>query len=191
MSDAVSALQGASFKGQVAIRENGLRGMITLRGDLSSEAVKAAASKVAGVEFPGQRGANCSGESGLCWMSPDELLILLPHTGVAKALGAIGTALKGEHHLAVDVSDARASFTLEGDGAAIRNVLAKLTPADLRPGALPVGEMRRTRLAQVAAAMWFHEEGRAEVICFRSVAEYVWGLLVNAAEPGSEAGYFG
>ena len=190
MSDAVSALQGASFKGQVAIRENGLRGMITLRGDLSSEAVKAAASKVAGVEFPGQRGASSSGESGLCWMSPDELLILLPHDGVAKALGAIGKALKNEHHLAVDVSDARASFTLEGEGAAIRNVLAKLTPADLRPGALPVGEMRRTRLAQVPAALWFHEEGRAEVICFRSVAEYVWGLLVNAAEPGSEVGYF-
>lgn len=190
MSDRVSALKGASFKGLVAVRENGLRGMITLRGDLNSTAMKNAATGVSGVDFPGERGANCVGEKGLCWMSPDELLILLPYAEVAKALSAIDATLKGAHHLAVDVSDARASFTLEGDGAAIRNVLAKLSPADLRPGSLPTGEMRRTRLAQVAAAVWFHEEGRAEVICFRSVAEYVWGLLVNAAEPGSEVGYF-
>ena len=88
------------------------------------------------------------------------------------------------------MSDARAVFTLEGEGAAIRNVLAKLTPADLRPASLPVGEVRRTRFAQVPAAFWLAEEGRAELVCFRSVAIYVFGLLKNAAEPGSEVGYF-
>ena len=191
MSDAVSALQGASFKGSVSIRENGLRGMITLRGDLASAKVQKAARDAAGVDFPGQRRVILAGEKGLCWMSPDEVLVLLPHAEVGKSLGAIAGALKGEHHLAVDVSDARASFTLEGQGTTIRDVLAKLTPADLRPASLPVGEIRRTRLAQVPAAFWFHDDGRAEVICFRSVAEYVWGLLINAAEPGSDVGYFG
>lgn len=190
MSDRVSALQGASFKGQVTIRGAGLRGMITLRGDLSSEALQGAVTGLTGVAFPGPREVKTGGETGLCWMSPDELLILVPHEAVGAALETIGAALKGQHHLAVDVSDARAMFGIEGEGAAVRNVLAKLTPADLRAGALPVGEMRRTRLAQVPAAIWFDEETRAGVICFRSVAEYVWGLLVNAAEPGSEAGYF-
>jgi sarcosine oxidase subunit gamma len=190
MSDRASALQGASFKGQIAVRENGLRGMITLRGDLASVKLRNAATTVTGLHFPDRRSANSAGEMGLCWMSPDELLILLPYAEVAKALGAIGSELKDEHHLAVEVSDARASFTLQGKGADIRNVLAKLTPADLRPAALPTGEMRRTRLAQVPAAIWFHEEGRAELICFRSVAGYVWGLLVNAAEAGSEVRYY-
>ncbi len=190
MSDAVSALQGATFKGQVVVRENGLRGMITLRGDLGAEALKTCAKDIAGVDFPERRRANCKGDRGLFWMSPDELLILLPHGDVHEALGAIGKALRDQHHLAVDVSDARASFTLTGDGATLRDVLAKLTPADLRPGSLPVGEMRRTRLAQVAAAVWFHEEDRAELICFRSVAAYVWRLLVNAAEPGGEVRFF-
>ena len=190
MSDRVSALKGASFKGQVSVRENGLRGMITLRGDLASTKLRNAATGVTGLDFPDRRGANCVGEKGLCWMSPDEILILLPYAEVGKALSAVETTLKGEHHLAVEVSDARASFTLEGEGAAIRNVLAKLTPAELRPASLPTGEMRRTRLAQVPAAIWFHEEDRAELICFRLVAEYVWGLLVNAAEPGCEVGYF-
>ena len=190
MSERVSALQEASFKGLVSVRENGLRGMITLRGDLGSTALRNAATGVTGLDFPDERGARCVGERGLCWMSPDELLILLPYADVPSAVSAVSTTLGDAHHLVADVSDARASFTLEGEGGAIRDVLAKLTPADLRPAALPTGEMRRTRLAQVPAAVWFHEEDRAELICFRSVAEYVWELLVTAAEPGGEAGYF-
>ena len=190
MSDRVSALQGASFKGQIAIRESGLRGMITLRGDLGAEDIRKAATAVTGLDFPGQRRLTGSGENGLCWMSPDEVLILLPHGKVGAALATLGQALEGVHHLAVDVSDARAAFTMEGEGGAIRNVLAKLTPADLRPASLPVGEVRRTRLAQVPAAIWFERKDLAHVICFRSVADYVFGLMVNAAEPGSEVGYF-
>lgn len=190
MSDLASALKEASFKGQVAVREGGLRGMITLRGDFSSEIFVKAATGVTGTDFPGPRRMTGSGEGGLCWMSPDELLVLAPHAQAGAALEKLGKALKGLHHLAVNVSDARAVFTLEGDGAAIRSVLAKLTPADLRPASLPVGEVRRTRFAQVPAAFWLAEEGRAELVCFRSVAIYVFGLLKNAAEPGSEVGYF-
>lgn len=190
MSDRVSALQGASFKGQVTVRENGLRGMITLRGDFDSAELKKAATEVTGLDFPGMRGAVSDGDKALCWMSPDELLILLPCDEVSNALQTIETALSGQHFLAMDVSDARVSVSLEGDGGAIREVLAKLTPADMRFSALPVGEMRRTRLAQIPAAVWFHEDNRAELIAFRSVADYVWGLLVNAAEPGAEVGYF-
>ena len=73
---------------------------------------------------------------------------------------------------------------------AIREVLAKLSPADMRISALPVGRVRRTRLAQVPAAFWFTDDSEAVVICFRSVADYVFGLLSTAAQPGSEVGHF-
>ena len=94
------------------------------------------------------------------------------------------------HHLAVNVSDARSAMRVTGEGARIRECLAKLTPADLRTSALPVGQVRRTRLAQVAAAFWFASDGEAFVICFRSVADYVFGLVSEAAAPGAEVGYF-
>ena len=123
-------------------------------------------------------------------MSPDELLILLPYDDVTSALTAMSVALKGEHALVVDVSDARASFRIEGEGALIRETLAKLTPADMRAAALPVGILRRTRLAQVPAAFWLQSEGAAHLICFRSVASYIFGILKHAATPGSEAGFF-
>ncbi len=104
------------------------------------------------------------------------------------ALDKARTALEGQHFLAADVSDARAVFTLEGPG--IRDMLAKLCPADLSPDALPTGEFRRSHLGQVAAAFWLESESKATVVCFRSVAQYMFDLLSKAAEPGSELGYF-
>lgn len=185
MSDAVSALAGASHQGYVEIEEMGLRGMITLRGDLSSGTIAKAATAASGTEVPGQRGIGWDGEKGLAWMSPDELLLILPHAEVAETLQRIGTALKGQHHLAVDVSDARAMFRLSGAG--VREVIAKLCPVDM--AAFAPGEIRRTRMAQVPAAIWMADDRTAHVICFRSVAQYVFDLLKGAAEPGSEVGW--
>ena len=191
MSEPVSALGGASFAGMVTVRDVGPRGMVTVRGDLSSATLRDAVTKAAGVNFPAKTGVVTDGDRGLAWMSPDELLVFVPHGDAAGAAAAMQTALRGEHALVVDVSDARAAVRLEGEGRLIREVLAKLTPADMRAKALPVAMMRRTRLAQVPAAVFFHGEDVAEVVCFRSVAEYVFGILKHAARPGSEVGFFG
>lgn len=187
MSDAISPLNGAAFEaGYVTVREAGLRGMITLRGDLSDTKLKNAATAVAGVDFPGQGECNCVGERGIAWMSPDEVLVMTPHGEAEAALATISKALKGKHHLAVNVSDARAAFFLEGDK--VREIIAKLAPVDMHPDAFPVGRFRRTRLAQVPAAFWLRDAKTVELICFASVAEYVFDLLSTSAMAGSEVG---
>lgn len=188
MSDPVNALGGARFDGLVSIRELPPQGMITLRGDLSSPAIKNAASGVGGHDMPGQREARTIEDRGILWMSPDELLVLCPYDEVTAAVDSMTALLQDTHALVVDVSDARATFELRGDG--VREVLAKLSPADLSPEGLPVGELRRSRLAQVPAAFWLRSETRAQVICFRSVAEYVFNLLNTSAQPGSAVGFF-
>ena len=188
MSEPVTALQGAEFGGLVKIRDAGLRGMITLRGDLGSKAVQAAAKRVAGVDFPGPRECAYAGERGLAWMSPDELLIMAPYAEVGRDLQRIATALEGHHHLLADVSDARAVLRIEGSN--VREVLAKLSPADLRPESFGPGHFRRTRLAQVPAAFWMPDAETFELICFRSVAAYVFDLLANAADREAGVGYF-
>ena len=48
-------------------------------------------------------------------------------------------------------------------------------------------ELRRSRVAQVAAAFWA-QDGGYTLVCFRSVAGYVMGLLTHSAQPGSELG---
>ncbi|MEM8539033.1 MAG: sarcosine oxidase subunit gamma family protein [Pseudomonadota bacterium] len=146
------------------------------------------ATEAAGVDMPAPGTANCAGDHGLCWMSPDEVLILCHYADVAACLSKITKALAGEHHLAVDVSDARASFRLSGPRA--REVMAKVCPVDLSPAAFEPGQFRRSRLAQVPAAFWMPDAETFQIICFRSVAQYVNDVLKTAAQPGSEVDAF-
>ncbi len=188
MSEPVSALGGASYDGLVSISDAGPRGMITVRGDLASVDLKNAVTGLAGVDFPGQRGANSVGERGILWMSPDELMLLVPYAEAAEVEAVVAKALKSEHHLVANVSDARCLFEISGPR--VRAVLAKLTPADLHPTSLGPGEVRRTRLAQVPAAFWLQDEETAQLICFRSVAAYVFDLLAIASRPGTDNDLF-
>ena len=188
MSDARTALGGAAFQGYATVTEAPLQGMIALRGDLSDPAFAAAVTAASGTAMPATRRIETGPEGALGWMSPDELLLILPHGQAAAVAATLSQALQGQHALAVDVSDARAVFTVEGPGA--REVLAKLCPVDLAPGRFEPGELRRTRLAQVPAAFWMSGPDRFTLVCFRSVARYVFDLLAQAAAPGGEVGIF-
>lgn len=182
MSEAVTALNGVSYDGYVRIEDAGLCGMISLRGDLSDAKVKKACKEVAGQAMPNARQIAGDLNGGIGWMSPDEVLVFVPYADAPAAAARLEKALSGSHALVVEVSDARAAFTLQGER--IREVLAKVTPADV--AALSVGELRRTRVAQVAGALWLSDEETAHLICFRSVAGYVFELLSRSASPGSE-----
>jgi sarcosine oxidase subunit gamma len=189
MSEPVTALNGASYEGGFAVvREVPLQGMITLRGNLGAAPMKKAVKAATGLGLPGQREIVQDGETAVAWMSPDELLVLCAYDGVADTLDAIGKALGKEHALAVNVSDARASFRISGPKA--REVLAKLCPVDLAPDVFAPGMFRRTRMAQVAAAIWLPDAETVQIVCFRSQARYVFDLLSVAAQPGSEAGVY-
>lgn len=188
MSNAVSAMNHATSQGIAEVSEIGLHGMITLRGDLGTARLKKAVTAATGADFPGTGEAHVTAESGLIWMSPDELLLLCPYPEVAKTLAKIDKALAKDHALAVDVSDARAVFRVSGPSA--REVMAKLCPVDLSPEAFKPGQFRRTRMAQVPAAFWMVDDQTFQIICFRSVAQYVFDLLSIAAQEGSDVNAF-
>ena len=189
MSDPVTALKNATFDGGIAaIFEIGPLGMITLRGDLAASHIRKAATAVAGVDYPANLMCNSDGENGIAWMSPDEMLVLCPYVDVAQNLEKVQKSIGKHHALAVNVSDARAVFQVKGPRA--REVMAKLAPVDLAPGHFTPGMFRRTRMAQVPAAFWMRDEETFQIICFRSVAQYMFDLLKVAAQPGSEVDHF-
>ncbi|MBN2742012.1 MAG: sarcosine oxidase subunit gamma [Rhodobacteraceae bacterium] len=181
MSNAVSALQGATYQGFVTVSEAGLIGMISIRGDLTSKPLLKAL-KTQGLSAPAPRQIVTSNDLTLAWMSPDELLLICDHSAAAQRAQTLTEALEKNHALVCNVSDARALFRITGSKA--DQVIMKLSPADI--ARLPMGEMRRTRLAQVAAAVWRSAPDEISLICFRSVATYVQGLLETSARPGSE-----
>ncbi len=186
MSNAVSALQGVSETGFAHIKEMGLAGMVTLKADLGAAATKKAVKAAVGADLPEPRGMSSGKkEDGVAWMAPDELLLFCDHARADEVVATLTKEMGSSHHLAVNVSDARAVFTIEARD--VREVLSKLTPADLSN--LPLREMRRSRLAQVPAAFWMNGNNHATVICFRSVAQYVYDLLCMASKEGGEVGY--
>jgi sarcosine oxidase, subunit gamma len=179
MSDPVFAL-GVSYDGFASVREAGPLGMITLRAKPQLPGLAEAVLAATGCALPAPRRIVKAGSRAAGWMSPDEYLLILPHAEVAAGLAAIAAALSGQHHLAVDVSDARAVFRIEG--ARADQVLRKLAPGDL--DLLAADELRRTRVAQVAGAFWRDGDGYT-LVTFRSVAGYVMDLLRHSAQPGS------
>ncbi|WP_299352794.1 sarcosine oxidase subunit gamma family protein [uncultured Shimia sp.] len=187
MSNAVSALEKTSFEGFAKVSETGLRGMITLRGDLSSKPVKDAVIASTGAEVPDVRRMSRGSIGDVAWMSPDELLIVCDYRAANEVVTTLLAALDGAHALAVNVSDARAVFRIEGDGA--REVLAKVAPVDLSTEGFQPDDFRRTRIAQVAAAFWMNSDDSFEVVCFRSVAQYVFDVLKVSAQEGGEVGF--
>lgn len=188
MSNVVSALNGVSRSGIASVEETGLRGMVTVRGELASKAMTKALKDVIGADVPGQRQIVEGSKGKVAWMSPDELLVICDHEAAEEIVAALNAALAGDQALVVNVSDARAVFKVSG--AYAREVLAKLAPVDLAPGVFEPGMMRRTRLAQVPAAFWMNADGSFEIICFRSVAQYVFDVLGVASVENSEVAYF-
>ena len=181
MSDAVAPLGNARFDGFCQIREIGPLGMISLRAKPDVKQLAKAVKAAVGTKLPAQRRIEVAGDRACGWMSPDEYLLILPYGETGAAVEALGKALEGQHHLVAVVSDARAVFRIEG--ARADQVIRKLCPVDM--DRLEKGELRRTRAAQVAAAFWQDGEGFT-LVCFRSVAGYVMGLLSHSAAQGAE-----
>lgn len=151
-------------------------GMLTVRADLAAPWLADAIAR-AGLALPPMLQIAGGTAGQVAWMSPDELLILCAPDRLEEITAALTDGLAGHHHLLADVSDARARFALEGPRAEI--ALAKLCPVDVRP--LAPGEIRRTRLAQVPAALWRTEPDGFALICFRSVSGYAQDALEMAA----------
>ena len=165
------------------IRRMRSMGMITLRCSLDSKELKQALGAVSMDDIP-ETGKFCTeGNTLAAWMSPDELLLMVPDEAVEHMVETIDASLNPMPRLVADVSDARVMFEVQSAG--IRDILAKETPADMSESAIGPQDFRRTRLGQVAVAIWFPAPDAARLVCRTSEAEYVRELL--AASCASES----
>ena len=80
----ITALNGASHNGIIKIKDTGLLGMITLRGDLKSNVLAKALKLELGMIIPEQRQITSTSKGSIAWMSPDELLIIIDYKNVSK-----------------------------------------------------------------------------------------------------------
>ena len=187
MPEPVSALAGRRVDGYIRIEDTGPRGQVTLRSDLGGSEIGNAVKELVGVGVPGIWQVAREGDRAAVWMAPDELLLTMPYAEARDAVERIGEMLKGSHHLALDVSDARVVLRLTGKRVAA--VLAKGAPCDLSDRAFPPGSARRTHLGGLAVAIWRLEDEVWEIAAFRSLAHHLMAWLEDASRPGAEVDY--
>lgn len=186
----ISALNRATFEGPlVSIAEAGPVGMITIRGDFTDAAFADAVKAAVGVAIPDTRTFAETPIGGLGWMSPDELLWVLPYGDAPEAASDLSAALGDSHHMVVNVSDARTVIRVSGQGA--RELIAKGAPVDMSPAGFAPGDFRRTHIGQLAAAFWMGGDDRTiTVVCFRSAGAYLFDWFSASAQDGATPGLY-
>ena len=186
--DGITAPQGLV----IGLSEITDRGMIDLRGNPSRRAFLSAVKKVPGVDLPRQPRTSCtSGDITVLWLSVDQWLVCCPRAKARGLTAALGDALKAQHAMVTDMSDARTIIRLSGDGA--REVLCKGTPVDLTLPEFGKGCVRRVRFGEIAALI--HIRGTTpddiDLYVFRSYAHHAWDWLCVTARTRARVRLFG
>lgn len=123
-----------------------------------AKALDAALKKAHGLTFP---------EPGVCHEAKG---LRLAWSGLDQAflIGSVPDKSLGQHAALIDQSDAWTHLGIEG--AAVRDVLARLVPIDLSPAACPKGSARRTLLGHMPTLILHPGGDRFELMVFRSMA---------------------
>ncbi len=108
-----------------------------------------------------------------CPLTRERTLVLCP----TDATAGVRERLAG----VVDLTSGLAAVGVEGPLA--RDLLARLTALDLRPGSAPVGAFRPGSVARVPAMLLHEAEDRFLVLFGSAHAQYVWEVACDAAEP--------
>jgi sarcosine oxidase subunit gamma len=136
----------------------------------------AALSTALGVTLP-QKPKTSAGGNGIhaLWLGPDEWLLIGPDRTDFVGLAAKSGAL----HSAVDVSHRNIGIIVSGPGA--QTAISSACPQDLTPSVFPVGACSRTVFGKMEIVLYRPEEDTYRVECWRSFAEYCFGMLSEGA----------
>ncbi len=135
-------------------------GQLTLVAPFQGQqgAVSAALDRTLGLGLPGPGETRTAGAARAIWFARGQALIIgagIPD-GLLHGLAAV-----------TDQSDGWTCLRLEGLGVA--EVLARLTPLDLREKAFPPGSTARTLLGHMAASLTRWDADGCDILVFRSM----------------------
>ncbi len=128
-----------------------------------SKALKAAV----GIEFPAPNRSRTKDEVRLIWSGLGQAFLLGARIDIK------GAAL-------TDQSDAWTCLALQGKGAA--DVLARLTPLDLRDSQFQIGHAARSLLGHMNALFVRSDADRFEIFVFRSMAQTAVHEMIRAMD---------
>ncbi|QMV14643.1 sarcosine oxidase subunit gamma [Vibrio spartinae] len=164
----------------VTMKEVALLGHLILRGDSDDQGLVDAVEKVLGLSLPTlPLTSSEKDDKAMCWLSPDEWLILVPGEQAYAVEVALRDNLVG-HFSIINQSSGQTVIELSGPQAV--NILKKSTVLDVHPKAFPVGKTAGSVLAKSSAVFRRADEQRWQIIVRRSFADYIWRWLSDAGK---------
>lgn len=159
-------------------------GHVNLRGDPDNATFRAAAEKALGQALPAEPNTLTNGEHCVCWLGPDEWLIMAAATAVPSLLERLRELLSGQHVAINDLSGGQVAMRLAGADA--RSVLAKGCTLDFHRDEFRQGACGQSGLAKANALFaCVSDADSVDVVVRRSFLAYVLKWFEVA---GSESG---
>lgn len=150
-------------------------------------ACQRAAAALGVAALPGHGPVAASPLGRVCWVRPDEWLVIGDAAVRAPLLAALGEAVgdgtADAEGAVVDLSASRHALELSGPGT--RDVLAAVCALDLHPRAFPVGHATQTLLARAPLLLELADDTPTWRLLVRpSLVAYVVGWLTDAMAGG-------
>ena len=156
------------------------RGFLNVRLDPRCAQAVEATARVVGQPLPLAANTFTTGEHHVCWLGPDEWLIV---TGRQRAAGLgrdLTEALTGLHTAVNDISGGHVALRVSGVDA--RTVLAKGCTLDLHPSAFAPPQCSQTGLGKATVLLSVLDGAPTyAIIVRRSFSDYLYRWLVHAA----------
>lgn len=169
-------------KAGVQVAERPFLGHINLRGNPDDEAFLKAVEGALGCGLPVEPNTVTEG-NGLvvCWLCPDEWLVVTPGEREAEVAKALRSALGDMFAAVTEVSSGQIVLVLSGSHA--RDLLAKGCTLDLHPRVFGPGRCAQSVLGKVGILLRQVDESPSyEIVVRRSFADWLWLWLEQEVE---------
>jgi len=166
----------------VSLNDGGFLGQLSLRGFADAAFVAAVESAIALAPPREPNRVAQNGESRILWLGPDEWLVVTHEDKTEAYSKKLLELLEGQHFAIADVSEARALIGISGPKA--RDTLAHGCSLDLHPRVFRTDQCAQTLLARIPIILHQRDDVPSyDIFVQRSLAEYLWNWLEDAAKP--------
>ena len=163
----------------VTVTIRGDLGHINLRGRASDDGFLQVVERELGQALPVEPNTFSAGEHRVCWLGPDEWLLVTPVAGAADLAQRLDSALSSSHAAVNDISGGQVALLLEGPGC--RDLLARGCTLDLHPRVFQVGDCAQSGLAKANVCIALVDDTPAfMVVVRRSFSDYLCRWLAHA-----------
>lgn len=159
-------------------------GHINLRGCAADAGFVHSIEEALGQALPVEPNTISTGQHHVCWLGPDEWLVVTPIAGAAEMAARLEQASASMHAAVNDISGGQIALMLRGRKC--RELLARGCPLDLHPREFKPGDCAQSGLARATILIASLDDAPTFMIVVRrSFSDYLCRWLAHA---GGDAG---